>query len=97
MVVGVCQLRLLLHDVFSLKEKRGVLKRITGRVKNKFPVSIAEVDENDRLQSAVIGFCLAGNDRAFVNSVLDKVIDFIEMLYLAEVISQDIEIISLNF
>ena len=97
MVVGVCQLRLVLHDVFSLKEKRGVLKRITGRVKNKFPVSIAEVADNDVLQSAVIGFCMVGNDRAFVNSVLDKVIDFIENLYLAEVVDQDIELINLNF
>ena len=96
MVVGVCQLRLILHDVFSLKEKRSVLKRITGRGKNKFPVSIAEVAENDLRQSAVIGFCMVGNDRAFVNSVLDKVVDFIENLYLAEVVDQNIEIMNLN-
>lgn len=96
MVVGVCQLRLILHNVFSLKEKRGIVKRITGRVKSKFPVSIAEVGDNDLLQSAVIGFCIIGNERAFINSVLDKVIDFIENLYLAEIIDQDIEIINLN-
>jgi uncharacterized protein YlxP (DUF503 family) len=97
MVLGVCQLRLILHDVFSLKQKRSVIKRITNRVKNKFPVSIAEVDQNDLLQNSIIGFCIIGNERAFVNSFLDKVIDFIENLYLAEIVGQDIEIINLNF
>ena len=95
MVVGVCRLRLALHGVFSLKEKRGIIKRITARVRNSFPVSIAEVAENDQLRSAAIGFSVVGNDGAYVNSALDKVLDFIEDLYLAEIIDQHIELISL--
>lgn len=95
MVVGVCRLRLALHGVFSLKEKRGIIKRITARVRNSFPVSIAEIAENDQLRSAAIGFSVVGNDGAYVNSVLDKVLDFIEDLYLAEIIDQHIELISL--
>ena len=95
MVVGVCRLRLALHGVFSLKEKRGIIKRITARVRNSFPVSIAEVAENDQLRSAAIGFSVVGNDGAYVNSVLDKVLDFIEDLHLAEIIDQHIELISL--
>jgi uncharacterized protein len=96
MVIGICQLRLILHDVFSLKEKRSILKRIMGRVRDTFPVSIAEVGDNDIWQSAQIGFCLVSNDRAFVNSSLDKVIDFIENLYLAEIADQHIEIMNFN-
>ena len=95
MVVGVCRLRLALHGVFSLKEKRGIIKRITARVRNTFPVSIAEIAENDQLRSAAIGFSVVGNDGAYVNSVLDKVLDFIEDLYLAEIIDQHIELINL--
>ena len=95
MVVGVCWLRLALHGVFSLKEKRGIIKRITARVRNSFPVSIAEVAENDQLRSAAIGFSVVGNDGAYVNSVLDTVLDFIEDLCLAEIIDQHIELISL--
>jgi len=95
MVVGVCRLRLALHGVFSLKEKRGSIKRITARVRNSFPVSIAEVAENDQLRSAAIGFSVVGNDGAYVNSVLDKVLDFIEDLCLAEIIDQHRELISL--
>ena len=95
MVVGVCRLRLALHGVFSLKEKRGIIKRITPRVRNSFPVSIAEIAENDQLRSAAIGFSVVGNDGAYVNSVVDKVLDFIEDLCLAEIIDQHIELISL--
>ena len=95
MVVGVCRLRLALYGVFSLKEKRGIIKRLTARARNTFPVSIAEVAEHDQLRSAAIGFSVVGNDGAYVNSVLDKVIDCIEDLYLAEIIDQHIELISL--
>jgi len=96
MVVGVCELQLLLHEVFSLKEKRSIIKRLTGRVREKFPVSIAEVGDNDIWQRSRIGFAVVGNDRAFVNGYIDTVIDFIETLYLAEIIDQHIEIISFN-
>ena len=96
MVVGVCRLKLILHGVFSLKQKRSILKRIMGRVRSKFSVSIAEVGNSDLLQSADVGFSMTGNDRAYINSCLDKVIDFIENLYMAEIVDQHIEIISLN-
>jgi len=95
MVVGICQVRLVFHDVFSLKEKRGIVKRIMGRVRSKFPVSIAEVEDNDLWQTGVVGFCMIGNDRAFINSCLDKVLDFIENLYLADVGEHQIELINI--
>jgi hypothetical protein len=96
MVVGICQLTLFIPDVFSLKEKRAVVKRITGKVRSKFQISIAEVGANDVRQSTRIGFCLIGNDRPFVNSVVDKIIDFVDDLYIAEIVDQNIEIINLN-
>ena len=96
MVVGVCSLRFALHGVFSLKEKRSIIKKITERVRNRFPVSIAEVGDNDIWQSAQIGFSMVGNDRAYINSCMDKVIDYIESLYLAEIVDQQMEIISIN-
>lgn len=94
MVIGVCRLRVLLHDVFSLKHKRGIIKRIIGRVQSRFHVSIAEVADNDRMCSSVIGFCVVGNDRRFVNSVVDKIANFVESLYLGEIIERSIEIIN---
>ena len=97
MVVGVCQLQLMLQDVFSLNQKRSIVKRLTGRVREKFPVSIAEVGDNDVWQRSRIGFAVVGNDRAFVNEAIDKIIDAIECMYLADIVDQQIEIISFNF
>ena len=95
MVVGVCRLRLVFREIYSLKQKRSLVKRITGRVKSRFAVSIAEVGDNDVLRSSEVGICMVGNDRAFINSCLDKVIDFVDMLYVAEIVEQEIEIINL--
>jgi hypothetical protein len=97
MVAGVCCLRLALHDVFSLKEKRSIVKKIVERVRNRFPVSIAEVGDNDILRSAQVGFSMVGNDRAYINSCLDKVIDYIESLHLAEIVDEQMEIMSFNW
>jgi len=96
MVVGVCQLRMILHGVNSLKVKRAIVKKIITRTQNKFSVSIAEVADNDLWQSLVIGFCLVGNDSSFINSGIDKILDFIENLYLAEIVDQRIEIMNVK-
>lgn len=96
MVVAVCRMRLLLHGVFSLKQKRGIVRRIIGRTRSRHPISIAEVAQNDLLHSAVIGFCIVGNDRAFVNSSADTVCTFIDNLHLAEVVDQEIELITIG-
>lgn len=95
MVVGVCTLTLVLHDSHSLKDKRQVLKSVIEKVRNRFNVSVAETGSNDLWQRAEIGIAAVGNDKAFVNSVLDKVMNFIEGMHLAEVTESGIEL--LNF
>ncbi len=80
MIVGACRVVLGLHDNHSLKGKRGVVKRVIQRCRNRFNVGMSEVDDNDVLTRAVVGFVVVGNDRRFVNSVIDKVLDFIEEL-----------------
>jgi uncharacterized protein len=95
MVVGTCQIKLIMQDTRSLKEKRRILKSILDRVRNRFPVSIAEVGDNDLWQSSLVGFCMVSNDQQVVNSAIDAVINFIESLCLAEVSVSHIEIITL--
>lgn len=94
MVVGVCQLELYLHDNFSLKGKRQVLKSIVQRARKRFNITIAEVAEQDLWQKAVLGICAVGNDRQRVNSTLDQVIHFIEETQLTDVADSQIEIMN---
>jgi uncharacterized protein len=84
MVVGVLKLRLLIPENHSLKGKRGVLKRIQARVADQFNVSVTECDDQDLWQSAVLGFAAAGTSQPVVEATLQKVVDFIDALGLAE-------------
>jgi uncharacterized protein len=95
MVIGVCQLDLRIPENHSLKEKRHVMHKVIDRVRSRFNVAISEVGDNDLWQRAQIGFCTVSNDRRHINSSLDKVIDFIEKMYLVEVIDSKMEIISI--
>lgn len=95
MIVGCCRVNLALHGVRSLKEKRSVIKTILHRTTTKFKISGAETGDMDLHQRAELGFVVVSNNRRFANSVLDKILNYIENLGLAEVIEEDIEILDL--
>lgn len=78
MTVGILHLRLAVPAAGSLKAKRSVIKSLKDRVAGKFNVSIAEVGDQDKWQSAWLGVAAVGTDTPFVQSVLDHVINFIE-------------------
>ncbi|MHB1845623.1 MAG: DUF503 domain-containing protein [Deltaproteobacteria bacterium] len=96
MVVGILRLSLSIPAGDSLKGKRHVLRKVIDRVKARFNVSIAEVADNDLWQRATLGVAAVGNDRRFINETLDKVLGFIEEMYVAPVISHELEIQSLG-
>ena len=95
MVIGVGCMIFRVHDCRSLKGKRKVVKAIIARIRNHFNASVAEVDDNDIYQRAVIGVSLVGSDRRLINAKLDKLFNFAEDLGLAEMIDTELEIISL--
>ncbi len=92
MVVALCEFSLAITDNDSLKGKRSVVKSTIQRVQNKFHISVAEVDDNDCLDHAILGFAVVGNDTRFVNSVADKVLNFIDELGLAQLMDDRKEI-----
>ncbi len=77
MNVGICKIKLGLPDNLSLKGKRQVVKSVTARLKNKFNVSVAEVEDNDLWQLATIGICFVSNDQRFTNEDLSKAVDMV--------------------
>ncbi len=78
MNVGVARVSLRIPENMSLKGKRQVIKSIIGRVRSKFDVAVAEVDDNDVWQLAAIGICCISNNKRHSNEVLSKVVGFIE-------------------
>ena len=93
MVVGVCEIGLRLAENHDLKGKRKVLKAIKDRVRNRFNVSIAEVDDLDAWQHATLGAACVSKDRDMVERTLAQVATFVEELCLASVESVHVEIL----
>ena len=94
MNIGACKIRLRLPENLSLKGKRQVLKSITTRVRNKFNVSVAEIDDQNLWQLATLGICCVSNDKRYTNEVLSKVVDFVvDGRFEVEILDYEIEIL----
>lgn len=96
MNVGVLKVSFRIAGNSSLKEKRRVVKSILAQLKNRFNVSAAEVEDNDKWQLATIGICCVSNDKKHTNDILSKAESFIsKSRFDIEVIEAQTEIISL--
>jgi uncharacterized protein YlxP (DUF503 family) len=69
-VVGVLTLELRIEHAHSLKEKRHVVKSLKERLRNKFNVSVAEIDDMDLHNSAVLAVATVSPSRPFAENVL---------------------------
>lgn len=97
MIVGAAAVDLHIHGSQSLKAKRGVVRSIAQRVRNRFNLSVAEVDGQDTWQLATLGLVTVGSDRRRVRNALEQALRFIEELHLAEVLGSDVEIVDLPY
>lgn len=95
MVVGILKITLIIPGNSSLKGKRKVIKSLLDKLRSKFNLAAAEVEDNDLWQKAGLGLALVGNDRRFINSSMDKVLDFIYRTADAEIVDSDSEIINI--
>jgi len=93
MVIGVCKIVLRIPDSQSLKSKRNIVRKVKDRVKHRFNVSVAEVDDQDLWQITSIGFATVSNDRNIVQSTLDQVVNMVEDMGLGELLDYTIEIL----
>ncbi len=95
MVVGVAVVEIHVHDSQSLKAKRGVVRSIQGRLRNRFNISVGEVGGQGTWQRAVIGLSMTGSDENTTRKSVEKAVAFIEQMHLAEVVGSEIEMIQL--
>lgn len=92
MHIGVCTLHLRLLESRSLKDKRRAIKSVKDKIRNKFNVSIAEIDRMDEWQWATLGVACVSNDARFTNSILSNIVDFINRTHTVELVDYEIEI-----
>ena len=72
-VIGVLTLELRLGNSHSLKDKRHVVKGLKERLRNRFNVSVAEIDYQDLWQRAVLAAVTVSAERTHAERILQSV------------------------
>lgn len=93
MIVGLLTLDLHIPGSNSLKSKRLVIKSLIDRIKNKFNVSVAEVDAQNLWQRSVIGIAYVANETLIINQVFEKVKTLVLNTHSVELIDSTMEML----
>ena len=93
MLLGTCTLNLYFPDSQSLKDKRNIVKSIKLRIRNHFNVSVSEINNHELWKNTTLGIVCIGNEKRYLNNVLNEVIKFIEYQSRLQLISFKITIL----
>jgi len=85
-------LKLAVFESTSLKDKRRVVKSLKERLASRFNVSVAEVGSLNHRQQAELGVALVANDSPFVESCLDKIVDYVRLDRSASLVDYESEV-----
>ena len=72
MVVGSLRCDLLLGDVHSLKQKRGVVRPIVAQLRRRFEVAAAETGDQDVHRRAELSVALVSSEHGHAREVLES-------------------------
>ena len=78
MHVGACLITLRLEGSHSLKDKRQVIRSLIERLRRHFNVAVAEVEEQESWQTAVLGLSVVSNEAGHAARQIDRVVEAIE-------------------
>jgi uncharacterized protein len=92
MIVGSLRVRLLIREARSLKDKRQVVLSIKDRLRNQYNVSVAEVDQQDQRQVAVLGLAMVCNEARPVRDALNQIVEALRRHPVAELIDHEIDV-----
>lgn len=93
MTVGILKLILFMPGSNSLKEKRMILHSLKARLRNNFNIAVTQVDDVDKWQKATMAVVGIEKDRSKMNSILSRILNFIEAFNQAELVNYEIELI----
>jgi uncharacterized protein YlxP (DUF503 family) len=76
--IGVLKLELFIHGAESLKDKRMVVNSILDKLRARFNVSAAQMDDHDLWQRATLAVVVVSNDAKVAQSILNHARDVAE-------------------
>ena len=77
-MIVYAELEFIIHTSHSLKEKRAVLQKMLTRTKQKFNVSIAEIDHQDVWQRARIAVVTVSSSKEVSMREIERVSAFLQ-------------------
>ena len=92
MVIGSLTARLLVRESRTLKDKRQVVRSVKDRLRERFNVSVAEVEHQDHRQLAVLGVAMVGNEASHVRTTLEQIVHALRAHPIAELLGHEIEV-----
>ena len=93
MVVGILNIKLMIRDSHSLKDKRRVIKSLKDRLRQKYNVSLSELGAQNNHKQCVLAVAMVGNERQYVNSVLSSLVNSFRQFPRVELIDYSLELI----
>jgi uncharacterized protein YlxP (DUF503 family) len=93
MTIGILKLSLFIPESQSLKERRMVLHSLKARLRNTFNVALAQIDDEDKWQKADLAVVSVGRDRKNIDSLLCRVVNFVQSFDRVNLIDYETELI----
>ncbi|MFB3778555.1 MAG: DUF503 domain-containing protein [Bryobacteraceae bacterium] len=89
--IGVLTLELRLEHSRSLKDKRHVVRGLKDRLRQKFNVSVAEIDYQDLWQRALVAAVTVSPDHEYARKLLESVEKEASWLLGADLVGAQVE------
>jgi uncharacterized protein YlxP (DUF503 family) len=92
MVIGSLTARLLVRESRTLKDKRQVVRSVLDRARSAFNVAAAEVDTQDDVKVATLGFAAVGPEAGVVKGVLNQIAEALRRHPVAEYLGGELSV-----
>ncbi len=92
-IVGLCTVELFIPGTQSLKDKRQVLRSLKDRLRDRFNLSVAEVDGQGLWQKTVLGLACVANETRHVQQVLEQAMNVIRATPAVEIVRSRVDVL----
>jgi len=91
--VGICVINLHIPESQSLKAKRSVVKRLKEKIKNQFPLSVAELPNNDLWQRVDLAVAQINGSSVVISKTFESLVKFVESFHSVTIVDYKIEML----
>ena len=93
MTIGILRLAIFIPQANSLKFKRMILHSLKARLRNNFNIAVTQIGDQDKWQKSTLAIVGIEKNKNTMNSILSRVVNFIERLDSIHLINYEMEMI----